>query len=103
MARDVIWSLRARYDFFNLLETIAIDSQSQSDIVGERFLSRIALLPSRPSQGRKISEKFAKASYREVLVYQGRLIYEVKQNEIELLAIIHTSRDLRRFVKATRY
>lgn len=100
MAKQVIWSLRARYDFFNLVEIIAKDSQSQADIVGERFLSRIALLPMRPSQGRKISEKFSKSSYRQVLVYQLRLIYEVGQGNIEILAIIHTSRDLRRFLKA---
>jgi plasmid stabilization system protein ParE len=102
MANKVVWSLRARYDFFHLLETIAIDSQKQADIVGERFLARIALLPNRLSQGRKISEQSLKSSYRQVLVYQWRVIYLGKDGDAEIVAIIHSSRNLKQFIKTSK-
>jgi plasmid stabilization system protein ParE len=101
MAHKVIWSLRARYDFFHLLETIALDSQKQADIVGERFLTRIALLPNRVNQGRRIAEQSPKSNYRQVLVYKWRVIYHGKDGDAEIIAIIHSSRDLKRFIKTS--
>ena len=48
-----------------------------------------------PWSGRKVPE-FEEESIREIIEYPYRLIYKIKENQIDVLSVVHGSRNLAR-------
>lgn len=89
------WSQRALNDVARLREYIAQDSPFYARQFTERLIKHIENLIAFPHMGRFVPE----AEHRDIreLIYQGyRVIYHISndQNQIELVTIVHGSRDL---------
>jgi len=89
------WSRRALKDVAQLRDYIALDSPLYARQFIGRLIARIEILPGFPESGRHVPEA-ERDDIREV-IYQGyRAIYQLKekQNEIVLVSVVHSSRDL---------
>jgi toxin ParE1/3/4 len=92
----VIWSRRALLDVEHIRDYIAQDSPAYAQPFIERLLHTTRHLPRFPHSGRPMPEA-NNPSIREVL-YQGyRIIYHLGSDTIEIVMVVHGSRDLSRF------
>jgi len=88
----VTWSKPARNDLKQIHDYISRDSKHYAKMVTQTIIERSDALNEFPLRGREVPE-IGDPKVREVFVYSYRLIYEVKQRDIEVLAVIHGSRD----------
>jgi plasmid stabilization system protein ParE len=91
MARGLIWSSEALGDIENIAEYINRDSPYHARQVVERLLELGESIPQQPKLGRVVPE-LNNSEVRERFLYSYRLIYELKGNEIHVLAVIHGKR-----------
>ena len=92
----VIWSRRALLDIEHIRDYIAQDSPAYAQAFAERLLRTTRHLPRFPHSGRPMPEA-DNPSIREV-IYQGyRIVYRLRPDIIEIVMVVHGSRDLRRF------
>jgi len=89
----VIWSLRALQDVEHIRDYIAQDSPAYAQPFIERLLYATRHLPQFPQSGRTMPEA-NNPDIREV-IYQGyRIIYRQGADAIEIVMVVHGSRDL---------
>ena len=94
----VVWSRRALLDVEHIRDYIAQDSLAYAQAFIERLLQTTRHLPRFPHSGRPMPEA-DNPSIREV-IYQGyRIIYRLCPDTIEIVMVVHGSRDLSRFDK----
>lgn len=89
------WSTRAIKDMTQLRDYIALDSPFYAQQFISRLAARVEALSDFPESGRLVPEA-ERADIREI-IYQGyRAIYLLReiQQEIVLIAVVHSSRDL---------
>ena len=80
-------------DMAALRSYIAEDSPTRAKLFIQRLIEHVDNLESFPELGRKIPETNM-PDIRE-LVYQGyRIIYRLSQHRIDILTVLHGSRDL---------
>lgn len=89
----VIWSQRALQDVEHIRDYIALDSPAYARPFIERLLYATRHLPQFPQSGRAMPEA-SNPNIREV-IYQGyRIIYRVRAETIEIVMVIHGSRNV---------
>ena len=88
----VIWSILARKDLKNIYDYIFLDSEYYAKKVSEEFLSKVDKLSTFPKMGR-IVPALELPQIRELLIYSYRVIYELRKENIEILAIVHGKQD----------
>ncbi|HSB95323.1 MAG TPA: type II toxin-antitoxin system RelE/ParE family toxin [Spongiibacteraceae bacterium] len=90
---NVIWSRRALQDVEHIRDYIAQDSPAYAQPFIERLLSATRHLQQFPQSGRAMPEA-NNSNIREV-IYQGyRIIYRLGSDAIEIVMVVHGSRDL---------
>ncbi len=90
----IIWTELALLDAEKIKAYIEQDSEIYATRVIERIIEAIENLEMYPQMGR-VAPEFKKHDIREILVYNYRIIYELKSHSITVLTIIHSTRDLR--------
>ena len=96
MAR-VVWTDTALSDLQRHTEYIRKDSPNNAGRGNRRLREAVKVLSRFPEIGALVPELNI-PTIRELLVYSYRIIYEVRENECEVLFIFHGSRDLKRFL-----
>lgn len=91
MAQALIWSEEALSDIESIAEYISRDSLYHAQQVVERIVELGESLPAQPRLGRVVPE-LDRPTVRERFVYSYRLIYEIKDDVIHILAVIHGKR-----------
>jgi len=84
----VIWSIPAKHDLEKIHKFIAKDSQYYALKVSNEFIEKSEILIDFPEMGRIVPE-LGNPKIRELFIYSYRLIYEISEKSIEVLAIIH--------------
>ncbi len=88
----VKWSVPARNDLKQIHDYIANDSKYYAQNVIQEIVAKTETLTELPEIGRIVPE-IGDQNIRELIVYSYRLIYEISEGGIEILAIIHGKRD----------
>ena len=89
----VVWSRRALLDVEHIRDYIAQDSPAYAQPFIERLLRTTRCLPQFPRSGRVMPEA-EDNNIREV-IYQGyRIIYRLNPDTIEIVMVVHGSRNL---------
>jgi toxin ParE1/3/4 len=91
MAQALIWSEEALDDVDRIAEYIGRDSPYHAQQVVEQLFDLAGELPAHPELGRIVPE-LADPKVRERFLYSYRLIYELSDDEIHILAVIHGRR-----------
>ncbi len=92
MAQPLTWQTRATNEFFEILAWVEKDSLPYANRISDRFEARAESLRHHPRQGRKLPRFEGIREIREVFVHRWRMIYEVNENGIVILAIVHGAR-----------
>lgn len=91
MAREVKWLPGAIDDLHSIAEHIAADSPAHAAAVVARVISLAAELARFPLSHRRVP-KWNDENIRQRIVYSFRLIFRVRANRVDILAIIHGAR-----------
>ena len=89
----VLWSEAAAEQVEEIRHFIACDSRRNADRVAERILNRGDSLGLWPESGSIVPE-LNRVDVREVFEYSYRVIYQVRENHVAILAVIHGARRL---------
>jgi len=87
----VHWTENAIDHLVNIFEYIEINSPTYARRVVDRITRRSEQIAEQPLSGRKVPEYDAK-DIRELIEKPYRIIYRIKQNQIDVIAIIHGAR-----------
>lgn len=94
------WTEHAKLDLLAIIEFIARDKRGAARTEGARIRQGIQVLREQPLIGRVVPELDI-ASLRERIVPPYRIIYQVRDQEVIVLAVIRDSRELSRLVVAS--
>ena len=89
------WTDPAVEDLQGIVDYIAPDSSLYADAVAERIVLAVERLVSFPRSGRIVAEA-DDPKIREIIVQSYRVIYRIKQRQVQVLAVVHGARDLAR-------
>lgn len=89
----VIWSKSANDDLRSIHDFIKHDSSHYAKKVVHNIREKLNILDNLPRVGKKIAE-LNDENIRELTLYSYRIIYEIKKQDIIVLAIVHIRRDL---------
>ena len=92
----VRWTVPAKRDLKKIFEFIVEDSKFYAQKVSQDIIDSTEKLNQFPEIGKMVPE-IEEPNIRELIVYSYRLVYEIKPESIDVLAIIHGKRD---FLKA---
>jgi plasmid stabilization system protein ParE len=96
--RRVIWTEYARDGLDEVLSYIAQDSPASARDVLEDFIEATSSLSTLTERGRIVPE-LQDPRIRELLVHSYRLMYEVRREDVRILALVHQARDFARFAR----
>ena len=94
MDRKVIWSYEATDDLDALAEYIARDSSFYAAAFTQQVLDISRSLNVFSERGRIVPE-LGNPNIRELLIREYRLIYNIEQSRVVILAFVHGARDLK--------
>lgn len=90
----VIWSEPARADLHSIHDFIAHDSRHYAKKVIQEIREKTDILDDLPQIGKVVAELNDEA-VRELWLYSYRIIYEIKNQDIFVLAVAHKRQDLK--------
>ena len=93
MARRVVWTESAWQEVECAASFISRDSPRYAAALVDEARTAARSLRISPTRGRRVPE-LNDDSVREVFIKKYRLIYELRQNRIVILAFIHGARQL---------
>ncbi|CAB1056390.1 hypothetical protein D1BOALGB6SA_1126 [Olavius sp. associated proteobacterium Delta 1] len=89
----VHWTQNAIRHLVNIHEYIALNSATYAVRMVDKITSRSQQIADYPLSGRKVPEYDAE-DIRELIEKPYRIIYRIKSDQIDVLAVIHGSRRL---------
>ena len=91
MAHRIVWSRRAATDLDSISEYIAVDSPAYASSVLKNIISQTRILTRFPRSGRKVPE-LDDENIRELIIYSYRIIYQLQEDQLLIVAVIHGKR-----------
>lgn len=88
----VIWSDPAKADLRSIHNHIARDSRYYAKKVTHEIVAKTGVLDKLPRVGRVLPE-LGNEGIRELSLYSYRILYEIKDDDVFVLAVIHKRRD----------
>jgi plasmid stabilization system protein ParE len=89
----VIWTDPAKADLRSIHDLIAHGSSHYAKKVTQDIVAKMDILDELPRIGRVVPE-FNNENIRELSLYSYRILYETKDEDVFVLAVIHRRRDL---------
>ena len=89
----VRWTEPARADLRSIYDFIAHDTLHYARKVTQDIVARTEILSELPRMERSVPE-LGNENIREIALYSYRIVYEIKDNDLFVLAVIHKRRDV---------
>ena len=89
----VVWTIPAKNDLRQIYNSIAYDSKIYAKRVIQNIAAKPDVLDGLPRIGRVVDE-LNDEKIREIPIYTYRIIYEVRTDDIFILAVVHKRQDL---------
>ncbi len=89
----VIWSNNALSDLTEIAEFIEKDSPTYAQITVQKIYYKVFILETHPRIGRVVPEH-GDENLRELIEGNYRIIYELANSEIQILAVHHSAKNL---------
>jgi toxin ParE1/3/4 len=90
---SVHWTHAAIEHLVSIYEYVAHDSKPYAERLIDRLTRRSEQIAAFPQSGRMVPE-FKDESIREVIERPYRIIYRIKTDQIDILAVVHGAQDL---------
>ncbi len=88
------WSEVAEADLDDIYDYIARDVPYYAEMFVDRLIEATDKLEAHPRLGRKVPEADDRDDVRELIVQGYRIIYLLQTDQLQILTVIHGSRDL---------
>lgn len=98
MVEKIRWSPRAVSQIEEICEYIAKDSEFYASLFAKRIMVIIRELPKFPRSGRIVPE-YQDEKLREKIYQNYRIVYKLKEDMVEIVAIVHSARQFKEIVK----
>jgi toxin ParE1/3/4 len=89
----VFWTIKAIEHLVSIYEYVAHDSKSYADRLIDKLTRRSEQIAEFPLSGRLVPE-YRNESIREVIERPYRIIYRIKADQIDVLAVVHGAQKL---------
>ncbi|MEA4964028.1 type II toxin-antitoxin system RelE/ParE family toxin [Lutispora sp.] len=89
----VKWSKTAMDDLRRIYNYISEDSVIYAKKVVEEIINKSDYLKTYPNIGRSIPE-LNNPRIRELIVYSYRMVYQVESEDVEILTLVHSKKNL---------
>ena len=89
----VHWTNKALDHLLAIHEYVAQNSESYANRLVDRLTRRSEQIGLFPQSGRMVPE-YKRADIREVIERPYRIIYRVKENQIDVLSVVHSAQQL---------
>ena len=89
----VVWTIPAKNDLRQIYNSIAYDSKIYAKRVIQNIAAKPDVLDGLPRIG-KVVDELNDEKIREIPIYTYRIIYEVRTDDIFILAVVHKRQDL---------
>lgn len=93
MAKPIRWSPRAVSNFEEICRYIAKDSEHYASLFAKRINTIVKTIPQFPLSGRIVPE-YKNENLREKIYQNYRIVYRLKEEVIEIVAICHGAKQL---------
>lgn len=93
MASQVRWSPRAASNLEEICNHIARDSEYYASLFTKKILAIVKNIPQFPKSGRIVPE-YGDENIREKIYQNYRIVYRLKDDAIEIVAICHGAKPL---------
>ena len=93
MALKIKWSPRAASNLEEICDYIAKDSQYYAILFAKKIISIVKAIPQFPQSGRIVPE-YGDDNLREKIYENYRIVYRLKGELIEIVAICHGTKPL---------
>lgn len=93
MASKIKWSPRAAANLEEICSYIARDSKYYASLFSKKILSIVKNIPQFPKSGRIVPE-YKDENLREKIYENYRIVYRIKGELIEIVAICHGAKPL---------
>ena len=90
----VAWSNQAKADLRHIFEFIADDSRHYARKVTQDIVEKTNALNELPRLGKAVPE-VGDDNVRELSLYSYRILYEITEQDIFILAVVHKRRDFK--------
>ena len=94
MAAKVKWLRPALNDLKRTIDYIALESPVNAKKINTDIFARTDKLESFPRRGSRFGRFQPGREVRQLYVYSWRILYDVSDDEIRILRVIHMSQDL---------
>ncbi len=89
----VIWTGKAKSSLKAIYNYIKVDSQFYAEEVRTKFIYESRKLEDFPKLGRIVPET-EKENIRELFIYSYRMLYEIRDENVFILSIIHSKQNI---------
>ena len=90
---DIVWADSAKAQLQDIHTYIAETSEAYADAMIRRMLERIEQIEMFPLSGRSVPE-YGHEQIREIIVRPYRVIYHLRPDCIEIIAVVHGRQDI---------
>ena len=97
MDKQIKWSLKALNNLEEIYNYIASDSKYYASLFAKRTIAIVKDIPKFPQAGRIVPE-YNNKNLREKIYQNYRIVYRIKKNYIEIVAIIHSARQIKNII-----
>ena len=88
---EIVWTHAALADVLEIKADIAADSPRYGQLVAERIVAAVERLEAYPLSGRMVPELRA-TTVREIIATPYRIVYRVRADVLESIAVVHSAR-----------
>lgn len=96
----VIWTKVAKADLRSIYDFIAHDSRFYAKKVAQEITEKTDILESHPIIGHVVAE-IGDDNIREISLYAYRIIYQLMDEQVFILAIAHKRQNLKNIITAS--
>ena len=97
--KKLIWTEPALNDLQAIFDYISIDSEYYASIFVNEIIDSVEKIADFPKMGRIVPE-YQQDDIREILVQSYRVIYQLKQDQVLILTVIHGRRELTKLLES---
>ena len=97
--KKLIWTEPALSDLQAIFDYISIDSKYYASVFVNEIIDSAEKIADFPKMGRIVPE-YQQDDIREILVQSYRVIYQLKQNQVLILTVIHGRRELTKLMES---
>ena len=95
---EIIWSDNSKEDLREFFDHIRSGTENSAQKYINRIIDYIEILKYNPNLGKMIYINYDNLEYRILIYKRHNILYSVSDN-INIISIIHTSRDIDKFIK----